>query len=138
MAFFTSSRAKSGEADSSDCGDSNARFLLGFDRNHGTCVSPSFFAAWGFGCSFRGISSALYDLVPNGPAATQPETPPTLEKPLQPEEVRRQLTENEAQRKEVTGYINQLSIQLHRWQLRLQKLDERHKELEKELASPGT
>jgi chromosome segregation ATPase len=76
--------------------------------------------------------------VPNGPAATQPETPPTLEKPLQPEELRRQLTENEAQRKEVTGYINQLSIQLHRWQLRLQKLDERHKELEKELASPGT
>ena len=63
--------------------------------------------------------------------------PPTLETPLRPEEVRRQLTENEAQRKEVTGYINQLSIQLHRWQLRLQKLDERHKELEKELASSG-
>jgi chromosome segregation ATPase len=76
--------------------------------------------------------------VPNGPAAAQPETPPPLETPLRPEEIRRQLTENEAQRKEVTGYINQLSIQLHRWQLRLQKLDERHKELEKDLASSGT
>jgi hypothetical protein len=96
------------------------------------------FCSFGIGCSFRGISSAVYDLVPNGPAATQPETPPTLETPLRPEEVRRQLTENEAQRKEVTGYINQLSIQLHRWQLRLQKLDERHKELEKDLASSGT
>jgi hypothetical protein len=96
------------------------------------------FCSSGFGCSFRGISSAVYDLVPNGPAATQPETPLPLETPLRPEEIRRQLTENEAQRKEVTGHINQLSIQLHRWQLRLQKLDERHKELEKELASSGT
>ena len=45
-------------------------------------------------------------------------------------ELRRQLKENESQRTEVTGYINQLSIQLHRWQLRLQTLEERRKQLE--------
>jgi len=33
-------------------------------------------------------------------------------------EVRRQLKENESQRTEITGCINQLTIQLHRWQLR--------------------
>jgi chromosome segregation ATPase len=52
--------------------------------------------------------------------------------------IRRCLAENESQRTEVTGYINQLSIQLHRWQLRLRTLDERKAELEKELASIGT
>jgi cell shape-determining protein MreC len=50
-------------------------------------------------------------------------------------ELRRQLKENESQRTEVTGYINQLSIQLHRWQLRLQTLEERRKQLEDELQS---
>jgi hypothetical protein len=48
-------------------------------------------------------------------------------------ELRRQLKENESQRIEVTGYINQLSIQLHRWQLRLQTLEERRKQLENDL-----
>jgi hypothetical protein len=48
-------------------------------------------------------------------------------------ELRRQLKENESQRTEVTGYINQLSIQLHRWQLRLQTLEERRQQLEKDL-----
>jgi len=48
-------------------------------------------------------------------------------------ELRRQLKENESQRTEVTSYINQLSIQLHRWQLRLQTLNERKAHLEKEL-----
>ena len=47
--------------------------------------------------------------------------------------LRRQLKENESQRTEITGYINQLSIQLHRWQLRLQTLNERRQELDKEL-----
>ena len=50
------------------------------------------------------------------------------------DEVKRHLVENEAQRKEVTGHINQLSIQLHRWQLRLQKLNERKTQLEAELS----
>ncbi|MFN2542778.1 MAG: hypothetical protein ABR514_11525 [Chthoniobacterales bacterium] len=51
------------------------------------------------------------------------------------EEIQRKLTENESQRTEVTGYINQASIQLHRWQLRLQQLNERKDQLEKELAA---
>jgi DNA-directed RNA polymerase subunit RPC12/RpoP len=50
-------------------------------------------------------------------------------------EMQRKLTENESQRTEVTGYINQASIQLHRWQLRLQQLNERKEQLEKELAA---
>jgi len=49
------------------------------------------------------------------------------------EELRGKLKENESQRAEVTGYINQLTIQLHRWQLRLQTLNERRTQLEKEL-----
>ena len=51
------------------------------------------------------------------------------------EEIQRKLTENASQRTEVTGYINQTSIQLHRWQLRLQQLNERKEQLEKELAA---
>ena len=50
-------------------------------------------------------------------------------------ELRRQLKENESQRTEITGYINQLSIQLHRWQLRLQTLEERRQQLDTELRS---
>jgi ribosomal protein L37AE/L43A len=49
------------------------------------------------------------------------------------DEVRGKLKENDSQRAEVTGYINQLTIQLHRWQLRLQTLNERKAQLEKEL-----
>ena len=49
------------------------------------------------------------------------------------EEIRGKLRENESQRDEVTGHINQLTIQLHRWQLRLQTLDERKAQLEKQL-----
>ena len=50
-------------------------------------------------------------------------------------DLQRQLKENESQRTEITGYINQHSIQLHRWQLRLQTLNERQKKLQAELAS---
>jgi hypothetical protein len=49
------------------------------------------------------------------------------------EELRGKLKENESQRAEVTGHINQLTIQLHRWQLRLQTLSERKAQLEKDL-----
>ncbi len=53
-------------------------------------------------------------------------------------DIQHQLKENESQRTEITGYINQLSIQLHRWQLRLQTLNERQKKLESDLAAlPG-
>ena len=51
------------------------------------------------------------------------------------DEIRGKLKENESQRAEVTGYINQLTIQLHRWQLRLQSLKERQQKLEAELAT---
>jgi transcription elongation factor Elf1 len=49
------------------------------------------------------------------------------------DEIRGKLTENESQRAEITGNINQLTIQLHRWQLRLQTLNERKQQLEKDL-----
>ena len=49
--------------------------------------------------------------------------------------IRGKLTENESQRAEITGNINQLTIQLHRWQLRLQTLNERKQQLEKELGA---
>src|SRR3982751_6887504 len=49
--------------------------------------------------------------------------------------LRRQLKENESQRTEITGYINQLSIQLHRWQLRLQTLEERRQQLDNDLGA---
>ena len=48
-------------------------------------------------------------------------------------DLQRQVKENESQRTEITGYINQLSIQLHRWQLRLQTLNERRAQIEQEL-----
>jgi hypothetical protein len=50
-------------------------------------------------------------------------------------DLQHQLKENESQRTEITGYINQLSIQLHRWQLRLQTLKERQQKLQGELAA---
>lgn len=48
-------------------------------------------------------------------------------------DLQHQLKENGSQRTEVTGYINQLSIQLHRWQLRLKDLNDRKAKLEGEL-----
>ena len=50
-------------------------------------------------------------------------------------DLQHQLKENSSQRTEITGYINQLSIQLHRWQLRLKELNERKAKLEAELAA---
>jgi transcription elongation factor Elf1 len=48
-------------------------------------------------------------------------------------DLQHQLKENESQRTEITSYINQLSIQLHRWQLRLQTLKERQEKLQADL-----
>lgn len=67
--------------------------------------------------------------VPNLPVRA--EMPPGEESRVA--DLRRQLRENESQRIEITTYINQLSIQLHRWQLRLQTLNERKRDLETEL-----
>jgi DNA-directed RNA polymerase subunit M/transcription elongation factor TFIIS len=50
-------------------------------------------------------------------------------------DIQRQLKENESQRTEITSYIHQHSIQLHRWQLRLKDLNERKAKLDAELAA---
>jgi len=71
--------------------------------------------------------------VPQTAVAEQPSPAPNRISDLQ-----HQLKENESQRTEITGYINQLGIQLHRWQLRLQTLKERQEKLEGELAALGT
>jgi transcription elongation factor Elf1 len=74
-----------------------------------------------------------------GNSTTVPKKPGDSARPGQSEaseklaELRRHLKENESQRTEVKGYINQLSIQLHRWQLRLQALDERNIQLNGEM-----
>ena len=65
---------------------------------------------------------------------TPPPAPPA-EVVAKISDLQNQLKENESQRTEITGYINQLSIQLHRWQLRLKSLNERQQKLEAELAA---
>ena len=50
-------------------------------------------------------------------------------------ELQHQLKENESQRTEITSYVNQHSIQLHRWQLRLKDLNERQQKLQADLAA---
>ncbi|MDQ3115065.1 MAG: hypothetical protein M3Q86_00380 [Verrucomicrobiota bacterium] len=59
---------------------------------------------------------------------------PAQTPPAKLADLQRHLKENESQRTEINGYINQLSIQLHRWQLRLQTLNERNKQLVDEMA----
>ena len=59
----------------------------------------------------------------------------TAPNPDKVSDLQHQLKENESQRTEITGYINQLGIQLHRWQLRLQTLKERQEKLEADLAA---
>ncbi|HEU0208325.1 MAG TPA: hypothetical protein VFQ78_05035 [Candidatus Udaeobacter sp.] len=73
------------------------------------------------------------------PAAAPPANAANITQPNDPlADVKRRLKENESQRTEVTGHINQLNIQLHRWQLRLNMLNDRQKELEKEIAAGKT
>jgi TolA-binding protein len=59
----------------------------------------------------------------------------TAENAVRISDLQHQLKENESQRTEITSYINQLSIQLHRWQLRLKSLNERQQKLDAELAA---
>lgn len=68
-------------------------------------------------------------MVPNPTLEAAPENP------IQISDLQHQLKENESQRIEITGYINQLSIQLYRWQLRLQTLKERQEKLQTEIAA---
>ncbi len=73
--------------------------------------------------------------VPGKRVTTKPPAESAPTNPKKTAELKRCLKENESQRTEVTGQMNQMNIQLHRWQLRLQTLNERKEKLEKELAS---
>jgi DNA-directed RNA polymerase subunit M/transcription elongation factor TFIIS len=76
--------------------------------------------------------------VPRSRSATKVSDQAEPVNPEQPADLKHCLKENESQRTEITGYINQLNIQLHRWQLRLQTLNERKQQLEAELVSRKT
>ncbi|MEP6685551.1 MAG: hypothetical protein ABJB22_02135 [Verrucomicrobiota bacterium] len=75
----------------------------------------------------------------NQPITVPGTTPSETHAPSAPNEhladLHRRLKENESQRTEITSYINQHTIQLARWQLRLQTLDERKKELTSEISA---
>jgi transcription elongation factor Elf1 len=86
------------------------------------------------------VNRAAAGMTLNCQRCGKPTAVPTPEGPdaaatAQLQQIHRRLKENESQRTEVTGHINQLSIQLHRWQLRMQMLNERKQQLEKELMS---
>jgi DNA-directed RNA polymerase subunit M/transcription elongation factor TFIIS len=63
----------------------------------------------------------------------QAATVPTEDTQTKLADLQHRMKENESQRTEIASYINQHSIQLHRWQLRLQTLNERKAELDAEL-----
>ena len=96
------------------------------------CTSPLVVDAAAAGMTLPCQKCGKPTLVPAVPAIGAPRGN-SAESNNKVAELRRQLKENESQRTEVTGYINQLSIQLHRWQLRLQTLEERRKQLENDL-----
>ena len=92
---------------------------------------------WYGGCLNSGMESATGTTdSKNGNAenAADAETSPISAAAAKLAELQRHLKENESQRTEINGYINQLSIQLHRWQLRLQTLNERNKQLTDDMA----
>ena len=98
-----------------------------------------------FKCTLCGASlvvdSAAAGMVLNCQECGKPTTVPVAKSatanpetlPVREAELRRHLRENESQRTEITGYINQLNIQLHRWHLRLQTLNERNADLKAEI-----
>ena len=94
------------------------------------CASPLVVNAAAAGMTLNCQRCGKPTSVPPVSASASPTPPQELT------DLQRKLKENESQRTEVTGYINQLSIQLHRWKLRLQTLNERKTELEEELRKP--
>ena len=94
------------------------------------CASPLVVNAAAAGMTLNCQRCGKPTLVPTAPASASSTAPQELT------DLQRKLKENESQRTEVTGYINQLSIRLHRWKLRLQTLNERKTELEEELRKP--
>ncbi len=91
------------------------------------CASPLVVNAAAAGMTLNCQRCGKPTLVPTVSASAASAPPQELT------DLQRKLKENESQRTEITSYINQLSIQLHRWKLRLQTLNERKTELEKEL-----
>ena len=91
------------------------------------CASPLVVNAAAAGMTVNCQRCGKPTLVPATSTSARPASPQELT------DLQRKLKENESQRTEVTSYINQLSIQLHRWKLRLQTLNERKTELEEEL-----
>jgi transcription elongation factor Elf1 len=91
------------------------------------CASPLVVNAAAAGMTLNCQRCGKPTLVPVTSPSTDPASPQELT------DLQRKLKENESQRIEVTSYINQLSIQVHRWKLRLQTLNERKTELEEEL-----
>ena len=91
------------------------------------CASPLVVNAAAAGMTLNCQRCGKPTLVPMTSASVSPASPQELT------DLQRKLKENESQRTEITSYINQLSIQLHRWKLRLQTLNERKTELEGEL-----
>src|SRR4029077_12610499 len=91
------------------------------------CASPLVVNAAAAGMTLTCQRCGKPTLVPVTSPSTSPASPQELT------DLQRKLKENESQRTEVTSYINQLSIQVHRWKLRLQTLNERKTELEEEL-----
>src|SRR5689334_16301675 len=88
------------------------------------CSSPLIVDAAAAGMTLNCQRCGKPTSVPTTSVAAGPTSPQELT------DLQRKLKENESQRTEVTGYINQLSIQLHRWKLRLQTLNERKNELD--------
>jgi hypothetical protein len=93
------------------------------------------------GAASRATTSTVDAPTPNDsivlpPTPAPPPTPLSAAPPstnLSLDELKRQLKENQSQRTEVTGHINQLNIQLHRWQLRMNTLNERQRALEAQI-----
>lgn len=63
-------------------------------------------------------------------------TPEQLQRRL--DELKHQLKENRSQDTEMRGHVNRATMELHRLQLRLKKLQERHADIEAELAALHT
>ena len=98
------------------------------------CTTPLVVASAAAGLTLTCQRCGGPTTVPHPSAAERPENLKSGSIAERLAELRRHLTENESQRTEINGYINQLNIQLHRWQIRIQVLDERNKELTDEVA----
>ena len=110
-----------------------ARADILFQCQH--CASPLVVDAAAAGYTVDCLRCGKPTEVP--PAHTPPpvQAPPEVAiDPRAADVLQRSLKENESQRTEITSYVNQLNIQLSRWQLRLQTLNQRRDELKAELA----